>query len=162
MYRFVRHPIYLGYLITHVGFIVANPAPWNLFVLAFADVALLFRAVCEEKTLARDDAYRATWGACAGGSFRECSDARGREVVRWGGSGKACPPSEPDWRSVHLPKVQRSSRTREAYRNPPSRLAPVRPPSRPGAIRARREALDERMLSSAACTMPRWTPVPRP
>jgi protein-S-isoprenylcysteine O-methyltransferase Ste14 len=62
MYRFMRHPIYFGYLITHVGFIAANPGKWNLFVLAVADVALLFRAVCEEETLARDEAYRAYMG----------------------------------------------------------------------------------------------------
>jgi protein-S-isoprenylcysteine O-methyltransferase Ste14 len=57
MYRWVRHPIYLGYLITHVGFVLANPTPWNIPLLIVADVALLFRAVCEEQTLARDDAY---------------------------------------------------------------------------------------------------------
>jgi protein-S-isoprenylcysteine O-methyltransferase Ste14 len=59
LYRFVRHPIYLGYLITHVGFLVAYPADWNLAVLAAADVALLLRAICEERTLALDDGYRA-------------------------------------------------------------------------------------------------------
>ena len=59
MYRFVRHPIYLGYLITHVGFVAANPADWNLLVLALADLALMMRAVREEQTLAQDDAYRA-------------------------------------------------------------------------------------------------------
>ena len=58
MYRFMRHPIYLGYLITHAGFIAANPASWNLLVLAAADIALMFRAVCEEQTLAQDPAYR--------------------------------------------------------------------------------------------------------
>ena len=58
LYRIVRHPIYLGYLITHVGFVAANPAGWNLAVLAFADVALLLRANCEEKTLAQDPQYR--------------------------------------------------------------------------------------------------------
>jgi protein-S-isoprenylcysteine O-methyltransferase Ste14 len=59
LYRFVRHPIYLGYLITHVGFVLANGANWNLLVLGAADVALMMRAVCEERTLAGDDAYRA-------------------------------------------------------------------------------------------------------
>jgi protein-S-isoprenylcysteine O-methyltransferase Ste14 len=62
LYRFVRHPIYLGYLITHVGFVIAYPADWNLAVLAAADVALLLRAICEERTLALDDAYRAYMG----------------------------------------------------------------------------------------------------
>ena len=62
LYRMVRHPIYLGYLITHIGFVMANPADWNLAVLAAADIALLFRAICEERTLAQDDEYRAYMG----------------------------------------------------------------------------------------------------
>ncbi len=62
MYRFMRHPIYFGYLITHVAFVAANPGPWNLMVLAAADMALMFRAVCEEQTLAQDPAYRAYMG----------------------------------------------------------------------------------------------------
>lgn len=59
VYRFVRHPIYLGYLVTHVGFLIAYPAGWNLAVLLAADVALMFRAMCEERTLALDPSYRA-------------------------------------------------------------------------------------------------------
>jgi protein-S-isoprenylcysteine O-methyltransferase Ste14 len=58
LYRFVRHPIYLGYLVTHIGFVIANPADWNLVVLAIADVALMLRAKREERTLAADPAYR--------------------------------------------------------------------------------------------------------
>jgi protein-S-isoprenylcysteine O-methyltransferase Ste14 len=59
LYRIVRHPIYLGYLITHAGFVLANPGGWNLAVLVVADAALLLRAICEEQTLARDPQYRA-------------------------------------------------------------------------------------------------------
>ena len=58
LYRFVRHPIYLGYLVTHAAFVAANPAITNALVLAIADTALLMRAVCEERTLALDGAYR--------------------------------------------------------------------------------------------------------
>lgn len=58
LYRVVRHPIYLGYLVTHVGFVIANLAFWNLAVLVTADVALMLRARCEERTLAGDPAYR--------------------------------------------------------------------------------------------------------
>jgi len=57
MYRFVRHPIYLGYLITHLGFVIANPVNWNWIVLIAADVALMFRAVLEERTLSKDPEY---------------------------------------------------------------------------------------------------------
>ncbi|HEX6465507.1 MAG TPA: isoprenylcysteine carboxylmethyltransferase family protein [Vicinamibacterales bacterium] len=58
LYRFIRHPIYMGYLLTHVGFVVANPLDWNIAILVVADVALLFRALREERTLAADPAYR--------------------------------------------------------------------------------------------------------
>jgi len=58
-YKLVRHPIYLGYIITHVAFVASNPTPWNISLLLMTDVALLARAVCEEQTLARDADYRA-------------------------------------------------------------------------------------------------------
>jgi protein-S-isoprenylcysteine O-methyltransferase Ste14 len=57
-YRFVRHPIYLGYLITHTGFLLANPLGWNLFVLGIGDTALVLRAIREETTLGQDPDYR--------------------------------------------------------------------------------------------------------
>ena len=59
LYRCVRHPIYLGYLIIHVAFMIANPTVWNIVMLATADLMLMWRAVCEEQTLGQDDAYRA-------------------------------------------------------------------------------------------------------
>lgn len=58
LYRLVRHPIYMGYLITHVGFLAANPTIWNALTLVAADIALMIRATCEEKTLAKDPAYQ--------------------------------------------------------------------------------------------------------
>lgn len=71
VYRIVRHPIYLGYLITHVAFLVATPSAWNIAALLAADAALLARAVCEEQTLARDERYRTyqqtvRWRVCPG------------------------------------------------------------------------------------------------
>jgi protein-S-isoprenylcysteine O-methyltransferase Ste14 len=71
VYRLVRHPIYLGYLITHVAFIFANPTAWNVAILIVGDAALLLRAVCEEQTLARDAQYReyqqvVRWRVCPG------------------------------------------------------------------------------------------------
>ena len=58
LYQFVRHPIYMGYLVTHVAFLAASPSFWNIAALVIADAALLARAVCEEQTLAHDPAYR--------------------------------------------------------------------------------------------------------
>ena len=58
LYKLVRHPIYLGYLVTHFAFTAANPTLWNVAMLVTADIALMARAVCEEQTLARDEAYR--------------------------------------------------------------------------------------------------------
>jgi protein-S-isoprenylcysteine O-methyltransferase Ste14 len=58
LYRVVRHPIYLGYLITHIGFFAANPTPWNAVILICADLALMWRAVCEEQTLQQDPSYQ--------------------------------------------------------------------------------------------------------
>jgi protein-S-isoprenylcysteine O-methyltransferase Ste14 len=57
LYRLVRHPIYFGYLVTHLGFVLANPMAWNVSVLVAADLALMCRAVREELTLANDDLY---------------------------------------------------------------------------------------------------------
>ena len=62
LYRLVRHPIYMGYLVTHCAFVAANPTRWNLLLLVTADAALLARAVCEERTLAGDPQYRAYQG----------------------------------------------------------------------------------------------------
>jgi protein-S-isoprenylcysteine O-methyltransferase Ste14 len=71
LYRLVRHPIYMGYLVTHIAFLAANLSVLNVTVLVVADAALLARAVCEEATLAKDPAYRAyqaqvRWRVCPG------------------------------------------------------------------------------------------------
>jgi protein-S-isoprenylcysteine O-methyltransferase Ste14 len=71
VYQLVRHPIYLGYLVTHVAFLVANPGGWNILALVAADAALMARAVCEEATLSQDPQYQAyqqqvRWRVCPG------------------------------------------------------------------------------------------------
>jgi protein-S-isoprenylcysteine O-methyltransferase Ste14 len=71
LYRVLRHPIYAGYLASHVALLAAHPSLWNLAALAIADAALLVRAVIEERTLARDPeyvSYLATvrWRVCPG------------------------------------------------------------------------------------------------
>jgi protein-S-isoprenylcysteine O-methyltransferase Ste14 len=57
-YGFVRHPIYTGYLITHVGFLVANPSAWYVVAMMIADAALIIRALLEERVLSADATYQ--------------------------------------------------------------------------------------------------------
>jgi protein-S-isoprenylcysteine O-methyltransferase Ste14 len=57
-YAFVRHPIYSGYLITHLAFLIAHPRLWNVIVVATADTALIARALVEERVLGGDVQYR--------------------------------------------------------------------------------------------------------
>ena len=57
-YALVRHPIYAGYLLSHVAFACAYPTAWNLAILAATDVALVLRALCEERVLATDRTYQ--------------------------------------------------------------------------------------------------------
>jgi len=58
-YSFVRHPIYTGYLIAHLAFLIANPMPLNAIIIGLADGALIIRALMEERVLVRDVVYQA-------------------------------------------------------------------------------------------------------
>jgi len=60
-YRLVRHPIYMGYLISHIGFLLANFSIWNLFLLATLYLAQAVRMMREEALLESSEfrsAYR--------------------------------------------------------------------------------------------------------
>ena len=57
IYRVVRHPIYVGYLLTHGAFLLSHFDAWNVCVLVTSDLMLLVRAIYEERTLSRDPAY---------------------------------------------------------------------------------------------------------
>ena len=57
LYRMVRHPIYLGYCLSHGAFLLANASPWNLAVFLIAETSLLVRIGAEERVLLQDDAY---------------------------------------------------------------------------------------------------------
>ena len=57
VYQRLRHPIYAGYLVTHVAFLIAHPSLWNLAVLLVSDTALMVRSIYEERTLAKDVEY---------------------------------------------------------------------------------------------------------
>jgi protein-S-isoprenylcysteine O-methyltransferase Ste14 len=56
-YNIVRHPIYAGYLITHIAFVVAHPRLLNIVIIAVADTALVLRALIEERVLRTDQQY---------------------------------------------------------------------------------------------------------
>ena len=56
-YRFVRHPIYAGYLVGHVGFILSHFNYFNVAVLSFNWFCQIVRIFEEEKVLRRDLAY---------------------------------------------------------------------------------------------------------
>jgi protein-S-isoprenylcysteine O-methyltransferase Ste14 len=58
-YAFVRHPIYSGYLVTHIAFLLAHPHLWNVALVVVSDTALIIRALVEERVLDRDASYRA-------------------------------------------------------------------------------------------------------
>ena len=57
-YTLVRHPIYAGYLLTHLAFLAQYPTVWNISILLIADTALIFRALMEERVLSVDAAYQ--------------------------------------------------------------------------------------------------------
>lgn len=57
-YRIVRHPIYLGYFITHVGFLLANWSPRNLALYIILYFFQISRILSEERILSEDATYR--------------------------------------------------------------------------------------------------------
>jgi protein-S-isoprenylcysteine O-methyltransferase Ste14/uncharacterized membrane protein (UPF0127 family) len=57
LYRLVRHPAYAGYLLGYVGYLLCYPSPVNAALVAGTLVALLTRAVVEERFLQRDPRY---------------------------------------------------------------------------------------------------------
>jgi protein-S-isoprenylcysteine O-methyltransferase Ste14 len=58
-YALVRHPIYLGYLFAHGGYLIANLSPWNAAIYAATWAAQVLRIRAEEAILSEDEAYRA-------------------------------------------------------------------------------------------------------
>ncbi|HTZ04727.1 MAG TPA: isoprenylcysteine carboxylmethyltransferase family protein [Gaiellaceae bacterium] len=57
-YRFVRHPLYAGYLIAWTGYVLENPSAWNLALFAVVTSFQAVRIVTEERCLDSDPAYR--------------------------------------------------------------------------------------------------------
>ena len=59
LYRFVRHPMYAGYLMVHIGIMVLMPSPLNAVLYAIGWWAQILRLRAEEALLGQDAAYRA-------------------------------------------------------------------------------------------------------
>ena len=58
-YRIVRHPIYLGYFVTHVGFLLTNWSPRNIALYIVTYFFQISRILSEERLLREDESYRA-------------------------------------------------------------------------------------------------------
>ena len=57
LYGLVRHPMYLGYFLTHLGFLLTNPLLWNVALCAVWTACQLYRIRAEERVLSADTAY---------------------------------------------------------------------------------------------------------
>jgi protein-S-isoprenylcysteine O-methyltransferase Ste14 len=57
-YRLVRHPMYLGYIVTQIGFLSANVSAMNLLIYVAAWGFQIVRMSEEEAVLVKDEAYR--------------------------------------------------------------------------------------------------------
>jgi protein-S-isoprenylcysteine O-methyltransferase Ste14 len=57
LYGVVRHPAYLGYALSYLGYVCENPSLRNMTLLAVSSGAQLVRIDEEERMLARDSAY---------------------------------------------------------------------------------------------------------
>jgi protein-S-isoprenylcysteine O-methyltransferase Ste14 len=56
-YRLVRHPMYLGYTITQIGFVLLNPVWTNFALYCSAFMLQILRLRAEEGLLSQDPAY---------------------------------------------------------------------------------------------------------
>lgn len=57
-YRFVRHPMYAGYVLVHTGLLLSWPSLFNLVILGATWCLFLLRIIAEERVLSEDPAYR--------------------------------------------------------------------------------------------------------
>jgi protein-S-isoprenylcysteine O-methyltransferase Ste14 len=57
-YQLVRHPMYAGYMLTHIGYLFVAPSVWNVAVYAGAWAFLIARIYAEERVLSADPEYQ--------------------------------------------------------------------------------------------------------
>lgn len=58
LYRFVRHPMYSGYIVNHIGALLLFCSVWNVAVIGLCWILLWMRTGEEEKVLLKDPAYQ--------------------------------------------------------------------------------------------------------
>jgi hypothetical protein len=58
-YALVRHPMYAGYLLVHMGILLLMPSVLNALIYAIGWTAQFRRLLAEEALLGQDEAYRA-------------------------------------------------------------------------------------------------------
>lgn len=56
-YRMIRHPMYAGYTLTQIGFLLSGPTLWNFAVYGIALWIQVIRIRAEERILNNDPAY---------------------------------------------------------------------------------------------------------
>lgn len=56
-YRFIRHPMYLGYMMVHVSLLLAGPLLWNAVIFGVTWVLLILRISAEERILGSNKDY---------------------------------------------------------------------------------------------------------
>ncbi|HEX6987724.1 MAG TPA: methyltransferase [Planctomycetaceae bacterium] len=59
MYRLVRHPLYLSYIVAYGGYLLSHFTPQNAMVYAAAVLLWVLRLVAEERLLSKDPQYAA-------------------------------------------------------------------------------------------------------
>jgi protein-S-isoprenylcysteine O-methyltransferase Ste14 len=57
-YRFVRHPMYAGYVLAHFGYLVGWPSTHNIFLYTLALIIQMARLMREEELLLKDPLYQ--------------------------------------------------------------------------------------------------------
>jgi protein-S-isoprenylcysteine O-methyltransferase Ste14 len=57
-YRLIRHPMYAGYALTHLGFLLSGPNLWNGCIYGLVFCFQVVRILAEERVLNQDPAYR--------------------------------------------------------------------------------------------------------
>ena len=57
-YTIIRHPMYAGYVIVHIGFLLAGPSLYNVILIAMCWSLFVLRIRAEERVLGEDPSYR--------------------------------------------------------------------------------------------------------